>query len=115
MENPEVYGPRGLGLKPSLFDGNTGNMGRAGVNLIGDNEMLIYYQTPWVSQSSFVVQTDGGSILRHSAAKERGRPRRCQPAGQSSAGGIRNLPLPVTRGRGKRGERLKSDTTYVRA
>src|SRR5215472_7742110 len=49
IENPEIYGPNGLGLKSSLFDGNTTNMEIAdrGVNLIADNELLIYYQTPW--------------------------------------------------------------------
>ena len=49
LENPEIYGPRGLGLKTSLFDGNPQNMEIAerGVNLINDNEALVYYQTPW--------------------------------------------------------------------
>src|SRR5947208_16838499 len=49
MENPELYGPSGLGLKASLFDGNKTNMELAdrGVNLISDDEILVYYQTPW--------------------------------------------------------------------
>src|SRR5207244_4777344 len=49
MENPELYGPRGLGLKASLFDGDSKNMELAdrGVTLIGDNEVLVHYQTPY--------------------------------------------------------------------
>ncbi|HXV78278.1 MAG TPA: hypothetical protein VEG60_00215, partial [Candidatus Binatia bacterium] len=48
-ENPELYGPNGLGLKASLFDGNPNNMELAdhGVNLLNENEILIHYQTPW--------------------------------------------------------------------
>ncbi|HXV50090.1 MAG TPA: hypothetical protein VEB61_14885, partial [Candidatus Binatia bacterium] len=48
-EYPELYGPRGLGLKASLFDGREQNMEIAerGINLINDNELLVYYQTPW--------------------------------------------------------------------
>ncbi len=47
LEHPELFGPRGLGLKASLFDGNPRNMEIAdrGVNLVGDNELLVYYQT----------------------------------------------------------------------
>src|SRR6185436_694246 len=49
MENPELHGPAGLGLKPSLLDGNARNMEIAerGINVIGDNELLIHYDTPW--------------------------------------------------------------------
>ena len=49
LENPEMFGPRGLGLKASLFDGDPRNMEIAdrGVNLLSDNEILVYYQTPW--------------------------------------------------------------------
>ena len=47
LENPELVGPGGLGLKSSLFDGNAKNLELAdrGVNLTGDNELLVYYQT----------------------------------------------------------------------
>jgi tetratricopeptide (TPR) repeat protein len=49
LEHPEIYGPRGLGLKASLFDGKPQNMEIAdrGINLVNDNEMLVYFQTPW--------------------------------------------------------------------
>jgi hypothetical protein len=49
QENPEIFGPNGLGLKASLFDGDPRNMEVAGrgVNLISERELLVYYQTPW--------------------------------------------------------------------
>ncbi|MGH7886943.1 MAG: hypothetical protein ACREPG_03690, partial [Candidatus Binatia bacterium] len=49
LEYPELRGSRGLGLKASLFDGKPQNMEIAdrGINLVSDNEMLVYYQTPW--------------------------------------------------------------------
>jgi hypothetical protein len=49
MENPALYGPEGLGLKASLFDGNLSNMELAdkGVSVIGDNELLLNFDTPW--------------------------------------------------------------------
>src|SRR4030095_11134008 len=53
MENPELFGPRGLGLKASLFDRDTPNMEIAerGVNLLSNNEILLHYQTPWGPRS----------------------------------------------------------------
>ncbi len=48
-ENPELYGPRGLGLKTALFDGRTDNMELAdpGLNILGRDAMLLHYDTPW--------------------------------------------------------------------
>ncbi|HUK42764.1 MAG TPA: hypothetical protein VLX11_17030, partial [Candidatus Acidoferrales bacterium] len=63
MENPELYGPNGLGLKSTLFDGDATNMEIAdkGVNLIADNELLIYYQTPWgVRSQSYPLSRQKG-------------------------------------------------------
>ena len=47
LEHPEIWGAGGLGLKPTLFDGNSQNMEIAdrGINLLNDNELLVYYQT----------------------------------------------------------------------
>jgi tetratricopeptide (TPR) repeat protein len=52
MENPEIYGANGLGLKASLFDGNLGNMELAekGVNLVATTS-AVHYQTPWALRS----------------------------------------------------------------
>lgn len=58
LEHPELSGARGLGLKASLFDGDPRNMEIAdrGVNLLGDNELLVYYQTPWgVRSQSYLI------------------------------------------------------------
>ena len=48
-ENPELYGPEGLGLKSNLFDGDSSNMEIAepGVSIANRREMLIHLETPW--------------------------------------------------------------------
>ncbi|MBI2531226.1 MAG: hypothetical protein HYW03_03285 [Deltaproteobacteria bacterium] len=121
MENPEIYGPRGLGLKPSLFDGNTGNMELAerGVNLIGDNEMLIYYQTPWGVRSQSYPLSKPMADRFFATLRQKNLEVALADVNQrakGSAGGIRNLPLPVIRAEGeKRGERSeeRGDTTFT--
>ena len=49
LENPRLYGPRGLGLKAALFDGDIRNMELAenGLNVLGRNTLLLHYDTPW--------------------------------------------------------------------
>ena len=61
-ENPGLYGPRGLGLKATLFDGNVHNMELAGngLNVLGRNALLLHYETPW-----------GDRTRTHSVARER--------------------------------------------
>ena len=121
QENPEIYGPRGLGLKPSLFDGNTGNMELAerGVNLIGDNEMLIYYQTPWGVRSQSYPLSKPMADRFFATLRQKNLEVALADVNQrakGSAGGIRNLPLPVIRAEGeKRGERSeeRDDTTFT--
>jgi hypothetical protein len=121
MENPEVYGPRGLGLKPSLFDGNTANMELAerGVNLLGDNEMLIYYQTPWGVRSQNYLLSKPMSDRFFATLRQKNLEVALADVNQrakGSVGGIRNLPLPVIRAEGeKRGERSeeRDDTTFT--
>ncbi|MBI4527206.1 MAG: hypothetical protein HY695_25720 [Deltaproteobacteria bacterium] len=53
MENPELYGPNGLRLKATLFDGNLSNMELAdrGVNLVDDREIRLHFQSAWGVQS----------------------------------------------------------------
>ena len=120
MENPELYGPRGLGLKASLFDGNPQNMELAdrGVNLIGDNEAVVYYQTQWgvrsqsyllpkpVAERFFVTLREKNQQIAMADANQRAK---------DSVGGIKNLPLPIVRGeRERRGEQSeeRNDTTF---
>jgi hypothetical protein len=107
IENPEIYGPNGLGLKSSLFDGNTTNMEIAdrGVNLIADNEILIYYQTPWgVRSQSYPLSKHTGdrffATLRqrnHDVAMASVNER-----AKGSVGGIQNLPSSVVTGERER-------------
>jgi hypothetical protein len=107
IENPEIYGPNGLGLKSSLFDGNTTNMEIAdrGVNLIADNEILIYYQTPWgVRSQSYPLSRQTGdrffTTLRqknHDVAMASVNER-----AKGSVGGIQNLPSSVVTGEHER-------------
>jgi hypothetical protein len=121
MENPELYGPAGLGLKASLFDGNAKNMEVAerGVNLLSDNELLIYYQTPWGVRSQshtlpkqladrfFVTLRQKNQEIALADVNQRAK---------GSVGGIRNLPLPIIRGeRERRGEKPeeRDDATFT--
>lgn len=102
MENPELYGPQGLGLKASLFDGNEKNMELAerGVNLLQGNQVLLYYETPWgvraqnyalpprIANRFFVTLREKNYEVAKADANQRGR---------DSVGGIKNLPMPIVR------------------
>ncbi len=48
-ENPQIYGPHGLGLKTALLDGRVNNMELAenGINVLGRNTIMLHYDTPW--------------------------------------------------------------------
>ncbi len=48
-EHPQLYGPYGLGLKATLFDGRVNNMELAenGLNILGRNAIMLHYDTPW--------------------------------------------------------------------
>jgi len=100
LENRELFGPRGLGLKPSLFDGDPRNMEIAdrGVNLLGDNELLVYYQTPWgvrsqsyaipkpVADRFFIAVREKNLQVAMADVNQRAR---------DSVGGIKNLPAAI--------------------
>ena len=121
LENPELYGPRGLGLKASLFDGNPSNMEIAdrGVNLLSDNELLVYYQTPSgvrsqnyplpkpVADRFFVAVREKNLQVAMSDVNQRAK---------DSIGGIKNLPTSIVRGERERraatGEE-RDDTTFT--
>ncbi len=122
LEHPELFGPRGLGLKASLFDGDPRNMEIAerGVNLIGDNEMLVYYQTPWgvrsqnyalaktVADRFFVTLREKNLQVAMADVNQRAR---------DSVGGIKNLPGAIVRAererRGAAGEERGDDNTTL--
>ena len=52
-ENPQLHGPRGLGLKAVLFDGRSDNVELAdkGLNVLGRDAVMLHYDTPWGVQT----------------------------------------------------------------
>ena len=103
MENPDLYGPQGLRLKPELFDGNPANMELAdkGVNILSDGQVLLHFQSPWgVRSQSYPL--DKESMDRFQTAL---RQKNYQVAlgdassrDKGSPGGIKNMPLPLIQG-----------------
>jgi hypothetical protein len=107
MENPELYGPRGLGLKRSLFDGNTRNMEIAdrGVNLVNDNEVLVYYQTPWGVRSQAYPLTKSATERFFVTLREKNHQVALADVNQrakDSVGGFKGLPSTIVRAQGER-------------
>jgi hypothetical protein len=119
-ENPELFGPAGLGLKATLFDGNPRNMELAdrGVNVTGSNELLIHYQTasgvrsqsyPLPRQTSerfFVTLRQKNHAVAMADAGQRAK---------GSVGGIKNLPMPIVQGarpNADEPEQERDDTTF---
>jgi hypothetical protein len=121
MENPEIYGPNGLGLKASLFDGNTRNMEIAnrGVNLVSDRELLVYYQTPWgVRSQSYSVSSKMSERFYIQLREKNHQIARADvnQRGKGSIGGIPGLPNPVLRARQEKPESkaaARDDTTFT--
>ncbi len=61
MEYPDLYGLEGLGLKPTLFDGNPDNIELAdrGINLLNPSEIILHFETPWGPQSkAYLVRSE---------------------------------------------------------
>lgn len=100
MENPELYGPQGLGLKATLFDGNVNNMELAdrGVNHMSESEILLYFQTPWgVRSESYPLRREVSERF-YAALRKRNYELALTDADsrpKGSLGGIQNLPLAV--------------------
>ena len=121
MENPELYGPRGLGLKASLFDGNPGNMEIAerGVSLISDNEILVHFQTPWGTRSQSYSLTKSLNDRFFVTLREKNLQVALSDVNQrakDSVGGIKNLPTAIVKGeREQRAGQTESreDTTFT--
>ena len=121
LEHPELFGPGGLGLKASLFDGNSGNMEIAdrGVNLIGDGELLVYFQTPWgvrrqsyplaksVADRFFIALREKNQQVAMADVHRRAR---------DSVGGIKNLPPSIVQAERERRAAVveeREDTTFT--
>ena len=124
LENRELFGSRGLGLKASLFDGDLRNMEIAdrGVNLLGDNELLVYYQTSSgvrsqsyavpkpVADRFFIAVREKNLQVAMADVNQRAR---------DSVGGIKNLPAAIVNADRERRaanveEREQSTFTLVR-
>jgi hypothetical protein len=122
MENPELYGPRGLGLKAALFDGKPGNMELAdrGVNLIGDNEVLLHYQTQWGIRSQSYTLPKTASERFFVALREKNLQVALADVNQrakDSVGGIKDLPSSIVRAERERrpgsGTEERGDSTLT--
>jgi hypothetical protein len=119
-ENPELFGPSGLGLKASLFDGNPRNMELAdrGVNVTGDNQLLVYYQTPAGVRSQSYPLSRQTSERFFVALRQKNHTVALADAGQrakGSVGGIKNLPMPIIQGarpNAGESEQERDDTTF---
>ncbi|MFQ5902528.1 MAG: hypothetical protein ACE5JO_02455, partial [Candidatus Binatia bacterium] len=100
---PELYGPQGLQLKPTLFDGDLSNMELAdrGVNLLSEREILLHFQTPWgVRSQGYPVEKEASDRLQMTLRKKNYEVAmedvHARPKG--SPGGIKTLPLPLLKG-----------------
>jgi hypothetical protein len=121
LENPELYGPRGLGLKGTLFDGDARNMEIAdrGINLVNDNEVLVYYQTPWGVRSQTYVLPKSATDRFFIALREKNQQVALADVNQrakDSVGGIKNLPTSIVRAERERGSvttEERDDTTFT--
>jgi|GEM_PF-456284 len=107
LEHPELRGPRGLGLKDSLFDGKPQNMeiDERGINLVNDREMLVYYQTPWGVRSQTYPLTRTVSERFFVALREKNLQVALADVNQrakDSVGGIKNLPGAILRAENER-------------
>jgi hypothetical protein len=109
MENPELYGPNGFGLKASLFDGDPRNMEIAsrGVNLVSDRELLVYYQTPWgVRSQSYPLsrQTSDRFFVQLRDKNHQVALADVNQRAKGSVGGIQGLPSTVLRAQREKSE-----------
>jgi len=121
MEHPELYGARGLGLKPALFDGRSENMEIAdrGVNLISDHEILVHYKTPWGERSQNYSLPKSTSERFFIALREKNLQVALADVNQrakDSVGGIKNLPGSIVKAERERrtgSAEDSADTTFT--
>jgi hypothetical protein len=120
LEHAELYGPRGLGLKATLFDGDPRNIEIAdrGINLVNDNEVLVYYQTPWGVRSQTYVLPKTTTDRFFVALREKNQQVALADVNQrakDSVGGIKNLPTSIVRADRERRSATsedRDDTTF---
>ena len=121
MENPELHGPNGLGLKASLFDADTRNteIANRGVNLVSDRELLVYYQTPWGVHSQSYSLSSKMAERFYVRLREKNHQialADVNQRGKGSIGGIHGLPNPVLRAQQEKPESKDAepdDTTFT--
>ena len=121
LEHPEIWGPKGLALKATLFDGNLRNMEIAerGAILLNDNELMVFYQTPWGVRGQNHRLTKAATERFYVALREKNQQVAAADAnqrGKDSVGGIRNVPGAIVRGeRERRGQSSedREDTTFT--
>ncbi len=119
IENPELYGPQGLGLKASLFDGNLSNMELAdkGVSVLDDNEVLLNLQTPWGVRTQTYRLDEAANARFQMAVRQRNfdvamadvdsRPK-------NSVGGLKNAPPTILAGNlAKKPDEAYPETTFT--
>ena len=117
LENPELYQRKGLGLKPSLFDGEISNMELAdkGINLLSEDEILFHFQTPWGVQSRpYLVKAETIHRFQRTLRK-----RHYEIAlgdvhtrTRGSRGGIDNLPIKTPKKNGH-GTKPHGEGTHI--
>ena len=120
LEHAELYGPRGLGLKATLFDGDPRNIEIAdrGINLVNDNEVLVYYQTPWGVRSQAYALPKTTTDRFFVALREKNQQVALADVNQrakDSVGGIKNLPTSIVRADRERRSATsedRDDTTF---
>ena len=121
LKNPELYGSGGLGLKATLFDGDPRNMEIAdrGINLVNDNEVLVYYQTPWGVRSKTYFLAKSSTDRFFVALREKNQQVALADVNQrakGSVGGIKNLPGSIARAERERRSvttEERDDTTFT--
>ncbi|HET7009016.1 MAG TPA: hypothetical protein VFK65_26205 [Candidatus Binatia bacterium] len=121
LEHREIWGPRGLALKATLFDGDPRNMEIAdrGAVLLNDNELLVFYQTPWGVRSQSHRLAKATAERFFIALREKNQQVAAADANQrakDSVGGIRNVPTTILRGEREQrgsGSEDREDTTFT--
>ena len=121
LEHPEIRGPQGLALKATLFDGNLRNMEIAerGAILLNDNELMVFYQTPWGVRGQNHRLTKAATERFYVALREKNRQVAAADAnqrGKDTVGGIRNVPSAIVRGERERlgqSSEDRDDTTFT--
>jgi len=114
LEHPEIRGPQGLALKATLFDGNPRNLEIAerGAILLNDNELMVFYQTPWGVRSQNHRLTKAATERFYVALREKNQQVAAADAnqrGKDTVGGIRNVPSAIVRGERERRDQSSED------